>query len=136
MTSPIFIDSSGLFALLVPEDQDNGAALDWYRSVPPSSRLVLTDYILSETATLLVARKRRELVPMLFEAIADSFQIRIEWIGPERFARARDLMLSHVDKSYSFTDCTSFIVMRDLGIRHVLTKDRHFAQAGFDVVIG
>ena len=38
-----------------------------------------------------------------------------------------------LDKSYSFTDCTSFVVMRELGIREALTTDRHFVQAGFGI---
>ena len=38
------------------------------------------------------------------------------------------------DKEYSHVDCMSMIVMEDLGIRHVLTNDHHFTQAGFTIV--
>jgi predicted nucleic acid-binding protein len=31
----------------------------------------------------------------------------------------------------SFTDFTSFVVLRELSLRDVLTADRHFAQAGW-----
>lgn len=40
----------------------------------------------------------------------------------------------HKDKSYSFTDCLSFLVMERLGIQQVLTFDKHFIQAGFKVL--
>ena len=32
---------------------------------------------------------------------------------------------------FSFTDCTSFVVMRELRLREALTTDHHFAQMGF-----
>jgi predicted nucleic acid-binding protein len=36
------------------------------------------------------------------------------------------------DKSFSFTDCTSFVIMKERRIRLALTSDKHFIQAGFD----
>ena len=35
------------------------------------------------------------------------------------------------DQGYSFTDCSSFVVMGEFKIRNVLTHDLHFDQAGF-----
>ena len=37
------------------------------------------------------------------------------------------------DKDFSFTDCTSFILMRELKLREALTTDHHFVQAGFAI---
>jgi predicted nucleic acid-binding protein len=33
------------------------------------------------------------------------------------------------------TDCISFVVMNDGGIRNALTGDRHFDQAGFNALL-
>jgi hypothetical protein len=44
---------------------------------------------------------------------------------------ARDFLLKHEDKNYSFTDCTSFVVMEELKLTEALASDRHFKQAGF-----
>ena len=40
------------------------------------------------------------------------------------------------DKDFSFTNCTSFVVMKELWIQTALTTDRHFSQAGFDSLPG
>ena len=39
------------------------------------------------------------------------------------------------DKQYSFTDCTSFIVMKRLNITIALATDEHFRQEGFELAI-
>ena len=51
-----------------------------------------------------------------------------------RFEKARDLFFQYSDKDLSFTDCTSFAVMRDMRLTQALTTDRHFRQMGFQVV--
>lgn len=40
------------------------------------------------------------------------------------------------DKSYSFTDCTSFVVMRREKIERAVALDVHFSQEGFSVLPG
>jgi predicted nucleic acid-binding protein len=42
-----------------------------------------------------------------------------------------DLYASRFDKAWSLTDCISFVVMEQQGIREALTGDHHFEQAGF-----
>lgn len=96
--------------------------------------LATTDYVVDETLTLIRARLGLDAAARWWAQVDASSRVQWERIGPERAARARTWLFDWRDKDYSFTDCTSFVVMRELRLRTALTTDRHFLQAGFEVV--
>lgn len=49
-------------------------------------------------------------------------------IGDEE--RAREIIYTHEDKAFSYTDATTFAVIERLGIKSTFTFDQHFAQIG------
>jgi predicted nucleic acid-binding protein len=51
-----------------------------------------------------------------------------------RVEKARRVFFRHRDKDYSFTDCTSLVVMQELKLRQALTTDMHFRQMGFQML--
>jgi len=53
----------------------------------------------------------------------------------ELFEQGKRLYSQRLDKDWSLTDCTSLVVMRQLGLSEALTADRHFEQAGFHVLL-
>ena len=105
------------------------------RAVRDRRRFVTTDYLLDESVTLLRARGYGRLAAPLFESIHASTAIRIEWTTPERFRETRAFCLRHSDKAWSFTDCLSFVVMRDHDVPAALTSDVHYEQAGFRILL-
>jgi len=132
MAKATFVDTSGFYALLVPNDDMHAAAQDVLRSaVKKRARFVTTDYVLDETATLLKTRGHGHVLPAFFESVFASRACGVEWMDARRFARAKVLFLQRKDHAWSFTDCFSFILMRELGVRRALTKDKHFLEAGF-----
>jgi predicted nucleic acid-binding protein len=52
-------------------------------------------------------------------------------MDPERFSATVSFLAKHADHGWSFTDCASFVVMKELRLRNALTKDVHFEEAGF-----
>ena len=48
------------------------------------------------------------------DTIERSEALRLEWIDPARFHIAANWFRKHGDKQWSFTDCVSFAVMREL----------------------
>jgi predicted nucleic acid-binding protein len=63
-----------------------------------------------------------------WEQVDSNPRLRWEPIDHDRFEKARQLFFQHRGKDSSFTDCTSFVVMRELRMTEVLTTDRHFSQ--------
>ncbi|MGB2621781.1 MAG: PIN domain-containing protein [Candidatus Acidiferrum sp.] len=53
----------------------------------------------------------------------------------EQFESALGLYRRSVDKEWSLTDCASFLIMEEMGIREALTYDQHFEQAGFKALL-
>lgn len=132
MKSDTFIDTSGFYALLVKPDSMHRSAKDILKKAAGDKVcFVTTDYVLDETATLLHARGLAHILPELFNAVIESRACSIEWMDQDRFLKTRSFFLKHTDKSWSFTDCFSFIVMKELRLTKTLTKDDHFREAGF-----
>ena len=130
--SRVFIDSSGFFALLVRDDDRHAEADRTLQEAARRGRLFVTsDYVLDETATLLKARGRGHLVKPLLDRVFQGEACQVEWMDPARFAGTQSFFLKHSDHAWSFTDCFSFVLMRELRLREALTKDAHFREAGF-----
>lgn len=136
MASDLFVDTSGLYALANRRDPARVRAIDMVsRRVAARNRLVVTDYVLDEVCTLAKARAGGHAALRLLEMVEASAGFRIEWIGPDRFQSAETYFRKHLDHGYSFTDCSSFVVMKELGLRDALTTDRHFTEAGFSALL-
>ncbi len=96
--------------------------------------LTTTDYVIDETLTTIRFHLGLDAAEAWWLQIDGSTRLRIESIDEARGERARSLFFRYRDKDFSFTDCCSFVLMRELRIRRALTLDRHFRQMGFEVV--
>jgi predicted nucleic acid-binding protein len=128
----VFMDSAGFLALWDASDAHHAAALRLQGELAREHRrFFTTEYVADETATLLFMRHSHPAAVDFLETIERSEALRLEWIDPARFHAASDWFRKHADKAWSFTDCASFAVMRELRVRDAFTTDRHFRQAGF-----
>ena len=132
MVRSIFIDTSGFYALLVKGDAHHNSAKAAVRSFQKRKiRVVTTDYVIDESITLLIARGYGSAVTALVEMLRSTVVLELLFVQKSQFLESLKMVEKPLDQGYSFTDCTSFVVMRELDIREALTSDKHFAQAGF-----
>lgn len=129
---PLFVDTAGWVACADKADPSNQAAVasrdQWLEA---GGLLLTTDYVVDETLTLLRFRLGLAAAAAWWRQVEASSRLRWESISLARADVARGLFFRYRDKEFSFTDCTSFAVMKELKIREALTTDRHFAQMGF-----
>lgn len=136
MNKTVFVDTSGFYALLVRSDSKHQKAADILRQASKDKRhFVTSDYILDETATLFQSRGLAHLVPHVFDSVFTSKACLVAWMDQERFLKTREFFVKHADQLWSFTDCASFIIMKEMKLSLALTTDRHFQKAGFTPVL-
>lgn len=131
----LFVDTAGWTACADAADPDHArcrSARD--KALEAGQTLVTTDFIVDETLTLLRLRLGLHAAEQWWQQVDRSARLRWERIDSDRFDKARALFFRYRDKAFSFTDCTSFVVMREVRLTHALTTDRHFRQMGFQIV--
>ena len=129
----VFLDTSGFYGWLCSDDAHHRKAVRFFTTT--DRPLVTTDWVIGETCNLFAARRAPRLVRILFEALERSVSIHQTTIGTDRFEQARDLFCKYEEHAFPLTDCTSFVVMRELGLKDALTDDRHFRTMGFNPLL-
>jgi predicted nucleic acid-binding protein len=124
-----FVDTSGWYAVLVPSDANHDRAAAWFSS--DAHPLVTTDYVIDETLTLLRSRGQRDLALDWGAAIfGPNSQAEVHYLTRVELATAWDVFRRFGDKDWSFTDCTSKVVIEAAGITDAFSFDQHFRQFG------
>lgn len=130
----LFVDTSAWVAAADADDPLNESVRrardQWLAS---GGVLISTDYVADETLTVLRSKLGLDAARAWWTLVASSRRVVWEEIDAARRERAREWFYRQGDKGYSFTDCTSFVVMKDLRLSACLATDRHFRQAGFSV---
>ena len=131
----VFVDTAGWMACADESDPVHEPACGARdTALEQGSVLVTTDYVIDETLALIRKRLGLAAAKAWWEQVEGSSRLRWEWVGMVRAERARSLFFRYRDKDYSFTDCTSFVVMQQLKLKQALTTDQHFSQMSFDVL--
>ena len=94
-----------------------------------------TTAVLIEFADALASPASRQVAAEYLRSLPLDTTIDVVPVDDDLWARGLALYEQRPDKGWSLTDCISFIVMEDRGIRDALTGDSHFEQAGFRALL-
>jgi predicted nucleic acid-binding protein len=130
---PVFIDTSYILALLNTADRyhERAAAVAQHLQ----TTYLTTEAVLTEIGNALSRIRWRSLAVETLADLRTDPDIEIVPVNAALFDRAVVLFASRRDKEWGLTDCISFVVMQERNLRHALTTDAHFVQAGYQSLL-
>ncbi len=130
----VFVDTSFFKAVIdVDDDFHQEAVFILNKLKDETTELVTTNFIIDESLTLIRVRLNLETAIELKNFIETGLDfLKIMRVTVEDELHAWKYFLKPW-KGLSFTDCTSFALMKRLGLTRVATFDGHFRQAGFTI---
>lgn len=131
--SVVFADTAFWIALVVRRDQYHAIAQACVDRM--TGQITTTDAVLLETANALSPLLLRKHAVRLVTRLRQQSEVEIVAFDDPLMQRAWQMYCNCADKSWSLTDCISFIVMHDRNIRSALTSNHHFEQAGFQILL-
>jgi uncharacterized protein len=130
--SEVFVDTGAFVALVDADDRNHQVAKRFVRGLAKRGRsLVTSTYVFDEAVTLIRLRVGHAAAVGFGERLFRTRWCRIVDIDEDLRRTAWDLFVRYDDQTFSFTDCTSFALMRSMGLTEAFAFDGDFAAAGF-----
>lgn len=130
----LFVDTSAFIALVDASDQYHKKAKEFVQEFQPTDHLHTTNYIIDESITKIKMALGHKKACEFGDGIFKSRIYNIHHLGQDIEHDAWNLFKQYEDKEFSFTDCTSFALMKKLGLAEAFTFDRHFEYMKFIVL--
>jgi len=131
----LFVDTSAWDALADSADSHHELAQLFQQEITGRYRLVVTNYVLDELYTLLlinVGYARAVAFKHKLDLLVHHKILEVIWVSEALAAEAWEIFERfNADKQWSFTDCVSYVVMKQNAIEEVFAFDHHFEQMGF-----
>jgi len=131
-----FAVTQGWTALSNKKDQFHQRALATKnRLISQHTKFITSNFVLDETYTLLLTRIGHVAAVEFGEMIRHTPSVDVIHVTESIEEKAWQTFKRYSDKTFSFTDCTSFIIMQQLGITDAFTNDHNFEQMGFILLL-
>lgn len=128
----VFVDTGAWYALKNKNDPHHQEAVRFFQNLPGKVVCYTSDYVIDEAVTLTRARIRNhQVAATLAQELLSEKAAKIIFVAPDFLARALEIFMKFKDQDFSFTDCTSFAIMKSLGIEEALAFDTHFVFEKF-----
>ena len=127
-----FVDTSAWYAYVNRSDPHHAAVGAGFQLC--RDRLVTSSYVFDEFVTLCRYRLGHSTAVKAGTLLLGLARLDLVRITPDDERAAWTLFQERPDKAYSFTDCTSFVLMKRIGLTSALALDDDFAREGFELI--
>lgn len=130
----IFVDTSAWLALNDRNDQYyKQAAIKISLVKKQKIELVTSEYIFDESITLIRHRVSHRCAVIFGDSLLNSNVVEIVEVNAGCRLKAWEMFKKYEDRELSFTDCTSFALMKNMSLHKAFTFDEDFRQVGVEI---
>ena len=134
MNEKTIIDTSALYAVVDRRDPNYQIAAGFLRTFTRQGGIfILSNHVFDETMTLIKVRLGMSVALQLGVRLRNSRYFEMIVFGQREEIAAWHLFSRYTDKDWSYTDCASLALARQLGIDSAFAFDHHFRQMGLQV---
>jgi predicted nucleic acid-binding protein len=131
-----FVDTGAWIALSSQKDAFHSRAREFFRTIARDTKLMTSNYVISETVTYLAYHKARAAALTLWRAVEESERsglLDLVWVTPAVHRQAWEVFRHYDDQTFSFCDCASIAISQEKRVDYVFGFDSDFLKAGLDL---
>lgn len=128
----VFLDTGAFIAYFIKQEKFHKDVLDKYNFyLKQRANLITSDYIIDELLTWFSAKQSKSLLEKLIfslQKMQEAGEIKILFVDQTVFRKAQDILLKFSDHKISFTDATSYVLLKDFALDEIFTLDDDFKK--------
>lgn len=132
----IFVDTAALIALGNKQDAFHPLAKQKQQElVKNQTQFISSDFVIAEFCNAFSRVKFRATAVQMVNGIYQSKAWTVIAINEELMTKSLALFTQMQDKEWGLVDCSSIILARENQLDSIFTTDKHFEQAGFEILL-
>jgi predicted nucleic acid-binding protein len=132
----VFVDTAALIAIGNKDDQYHTEALKIYTDLSNERTIFFTtNAVIFEMANTFSKKQYRSSFLLILNMIKTSPCWNYIIVDDQLMDEGTDLFRDRGDKEWSLVDCIGMVIAEDKNIERIFTTDKHFTQAGFQILL-
>ena len=133
MKKNIFVDTSAFIAMRVFDDAKHKDAHKCLQHIKDEKIFLHTsNFILDEVYTYFC--RHHDIAIEMANTLLNNPIITMHRVSAEDETKALQILKKHNDKAFSYTDATSFALMKRVNLETAFSYDKHFLHYGFTLL--